>query len=408
MRRKFLFFVVLLIISPTIAGNVNLRDVTANEWREDIAFLERTLVKQHPDAFNKVYQEEFNRALQKLQTGLESLQWYEIYTSLTALVAMIGDGHTVIYPDTKLRAFPVYPYAFNNGIYIIATDENNRELLNSRLVGVDELDVKELLDVLRPVVSHDNEWGFISALPNYFTRVEIMKALNLTGEEDSLKLKLDKDGEIFERIVLPAEGDFQWVQERAQETFRSQTNDNYWYELYPDSKLLHFHYDRCKSQEGKPFIFFTCEMFSYMRRQSAEKLLLDLRYNGGGNSLILEFFMLRVLLDCKYNREGRLFVAIGRETFSSAILNAISMKKRTRAIFLGEPTGGSPRHYGAPRSFTLPNSGIIVHCSTTFWRTTFDTSEAMLPDVLIERSFEDYYYMRDPVVEYIESLPIPE
>lgn len=94
MRRKFLFFVVLLIISPTIAGNVNLRDVTANEWREDIAFLERTLVKQHPDAFNKVYQEEFNRALQKLQTGLESLQWYEIYTSLTALVAMIGDGHT--------------------------------------------------------------------------------------------------------------------------------------------------------------------------------------------------------------------------------------------------------------------------------------------------------------------------
>jgi len=103
--------------------------------------------------------------------------------------------------------------------------------------------------VLRSDFSHDNEWGFISALPNYFTRVEIMKALNLTGEEDSLKLKLDKDGEIFERIVLPAEGDFQWVQERAQETFRSQTNDNYWYELYPDSKLLHFHYDRCKSQE---------------------------------------------------------------------------------------------------------------------------------------------------------------
>ncbi len=92
MRRKFLFFIVLLIISLTVAGNVNLRDLTANEWREDIAFLERTLVKQHPDAFNKVSQEEFTRAFQKLQTDIENLQWYEIYTSLTALVAMIGDG----------------------------------------------------------------------------------------------------------------------------------------------------------------------------------------------------------------------------------------------------------------------------------------------------------------------------
>ncbi len=233
MRRKFLFFIVLLIISLTVAGNVNLRDLTANEWREDIAFLERTLVKQHPDAFNKVSQEEFTRAFQKLQTDIENLQWYEIYTSLTALVAMIGDGHTVIYPYTVLRGFPVYPYSFKDGIYIIATDENNRELLNTRLVGVNGLDMKELLDVLRPVVSHDNEWGFISALPNYFTRVEIMKALNLTGEGDGLKLKLDKDGEIFERIVLPAEGDFQWVQERAQKTYIGQTNDNYWYELYP-------------------------------------------------------------------------------------------------------------------------------------------------------------------------------
>ncbi len=129
MRRKFSVFCRATHYSSPIYPGMLIWRRHGDEWGRRTSFLERTLVKQHPDAFNKVYQEEFNRALQKLQTGLESLQWYEIYTSLTALVAMIGDGHTVIYPDTKLRAFPVYPYAFNNGIYIIATDENNRDSL---------------------------------------------------------------------------------------------------------------------------------------------------------------------------------------------------------------------------------------------------------------------------------------
>jgi hypothetical protein len=90
------------------------------------------------------------------------------------------------------------------------------------------------------------------------------------------------------------------------------------------------------------------------------------------------------MLDCKYNREGRLFVAIGRETFSSAILNAISMKSVPER-FSWENLRAAVRVTMELPSFTLPNSGITVHCSTTFWRTTSDTSEAMMPDILIEK-----------------------
>jgi len=104
------------------------------------------------------------------------------------------------------------------------------------------------------------------------------------------------------------------------------------------------------------------------------------------------------------NREGKLFVAIDRGTFSSAILNAISMSKRTKSIFVGEPTGGSPVHYGEVRKLTLPNSRIQVSCSTVLWKTTSDTSEAFMPDILIERTFEDYYLMMDRVIEAIRSF----
>jgi len=49
----------------------------------------------------------------------------------------------------------------------------------------------------------------------------------------------------------------------------------------------------------------------------------------------------------------------------------------------------------------MPNSGISVSCSTTYWKTTFDTSEAFMPDILAVKSFQDYYEMRDLAFEAV-------
>jgi len=43
----------------------------------------------------------------------------------------------------------------------------------------------------------------------------------------------------------------------------------------------------------------------------------------------------------KVNRTGRLFVLIGRETFSAAMGLSIELERQTKAIFVGEPTGSS-------------------------------------------------------------------
>jgi len=82
----------------------------------------------------------------------------------------------------------------------------------------------------------------------------------------------------------------------------------------------------------------------HLAGNSVEKLVLDSRQNSGGNSLFLEPLMIRIMLHWRFNREGKLFVMIGRENSSSAILNAISMQERTRAIFVREPKSGSPKH----------------------------------------------------------------
>ena len=101
------------------------------------------------------------------------------------------------------------------------------------------------------------------------------------------------------------------------------------------------------------------------------------------------------------NRKGRLFVVLGRRTFSSAILNAIDLKKKTEAVFYGEPTGGKPNHYGEIRTLTLPHLGLKVSYSTKYFQFVEGDEPSLIPDVLVELALDDYLALRDPVLEAI-------
>ncbi|MFW5827416.1 MAG: hypothetical protein ACOCU4_04955 [Alkalispirochaeta sp.] len=57
-------------------------------------------------------------------------------------------------------------------------------------------------------------------------------------------------------------------------------------------------------------------------------------------------------------------VIIGRDAFSFAVLNAITLKQEAGAQFVGEPSGGRPNHYGEVKMFELPNLGRTVQYST--------------------------------------------
>jgi len=133
-----------------------------------------------------------------------------------------------------------------------------------------------------------------------------------------------------------------------------------------------------------------------------ESLIIDLRNNFGGNSSLLTPFMNYVKRCDKINRKNKLFVIIGRETFSSALLNAYFLKENTSAIFLGEPTGGKPNCYGELERLTLKNSGLTVCYSTKYYKIIEDDSlPSLLPDVNIALTIQNYVNNEDPCLEYI-------
>ena len=78
-----------------------------------------------------------------------------------------------------------------------------------------------------------------------------------------------------------------------------------------------------------------------MDRLPIKKVIFDMRHNGGGSSAQGTALIKAIAKKKNINQKGTLFVVIGRQTFSSAIINTVDFKKHTQATILGEPTAGS-------------------------------------------------------------------
>ena len=79
--------------------------------------------------------------------------------------------------------------------------------------------------------------------------------------------------------------------------------------------------------------------------KKVKRVIVDLRLNGGGDNTTYGS-LLSALSDATINRKGGLFVLIGRATFSAAANFAADVDRLTKAIFVGEPTGGGVEIYG--------------------------------------------------------------
>jgi C-terminal processing protease CtpA/Prc len=133
-----------------------------------------------------------------------------------------------------------------------------------------------------------------------------------------------------------------------------------------------------------------------------ERLIIDLRQNGGGDLTKVRMHLIpAVKAHPRINQKGHLFVIIGRQTYSAAMSNATDFRRETNAILVGEPTGARPNGYQESYRFVLPNSQFNISCSTRFYQFQDEDTPAVMPDKLIEPSWDAYQAGRDPVLEWI-------
>lgn len=414
LKKKILAVLMVVAISFTFLGCDNSEKYLCKSgdrieaWQKDIDYLAEELPKKHKNLFFKLSKEEFNSKINSLKQNLNKMNDDEIRIELSKIMTSIGDAHTGINISSE-KMFPIDLYWFDDGMYVINTTEEYSQIKYSKLKKINNTDIENVIKDMTVIIPHDNEAGIKSQINFYIIMPTILKSFNIIDNVDMAKFTFeDKNGESIEVDIKALDSNqvFNKILLREKKgkdipLYMKNSNKPYWFEYLKDSKTVYFGYNKCIQTDGEQlFDDFSKELMNCINKEQAEKLVIDLRNNRGGSSPVLNKFI-KEISKSKLNRDGGIFVVVGRETFSSAILNAITLKKSTKAIFVGEPTSGKPNHYGEVKKFKLPNSQTTVRYSTKYFQNYDKDIPSFIPDKEIQLSINDYINNHDPIMEYI-------
>jgi hypothetical protein len=386
--------------------------LSADKWREDIAYLGTELPKRHKNLFSKMTREQWDSSIKTLQDQVPGLSEPEILVGLKKLFALIGDQHSDIsvFENGRLKRFPIAMYWFKDGVYVVGAADP--VLLGCRITKIGDMDIDRACDAVSTLFPHDNDSVIKKNAAPYLAFPDILHSLKLTAERDSAAFTVvDADGKTTSVIARPvaslSEAKMSFIRSGAPASaplYMKNMSKAYWVERLDSEGVIYFQYNKCADTPDYPLATFTSDLNKLLAEHADDRLVIDLRNNGGGNSSLLDPLIDDLKSNSNFNRKGKLFVIVGRQTFSSAVMNSARLRYETKAIFFGETAGGAANHFGEVREFALPNSGLSVYYSTKYFQCAPDgASSAIAPDVAITPTFAEFKAGKDPVLDGIIS-----
>ena len=416
MKPLFLFLFGFVVLNTAAQSAI-----TTQQWQDDLKFLQETIYKDYPFLFKKTTKTDFDRAVEKLSNDIPKLQEHEIVVGLARLIASFKYGHTSLGLRELKNPFHQLPlnfYEFNDGIFIQGVHKDYKVAVGARVVSVAGVPIQDALEAIYPVVPSENDQFFKAYGGLYLSMVEILHAQGILKElSDTVELTLEKDGKTFKQRfkALPkgervpteyslVQQDSIWLEARNQDTtpnYLKSLDKIYYYEYLPETKTVYIRHSQIQDDPSEDIPTFYGRVFEFIDSNDVDRLVIDVRLNGGGNNYKNKPIITGIIESKKINQVGKLFVIIGRRTFSACQNLVNEMSNYTNAIFIGEPTSENINFYGDNNRVELPNSQIPAYLSFAWWqdKPQWEGRDWLAPHIAVDMSFEDYRLNRDLVLE---------
>lgn len=434
-----------LLLSGGLAAQAQALELTPAQMREDLTFLKQEWAPQDR-SFGEEQKQAFERHVDEVAAAADTLTTEAFALDVMRAAAIARNGHTnanaaaLLGPD-----LPVRLWAFSDGLYIVKAHPDFARLLGARVDAIGSITAQEALERVHPYLSGtDQRIGFLA--PGYLTAPAVLQKIGAVDDAAEVPLTLKLADGSTETITLAAIADEDPGDERKSRLERgygvllpdAADLPGRWAHLLDDhaalplsyaprkdlrveligddQKILYIRNDRASSDDDTPLgdklagVF-----FQYILPQRPEHVVLDLRFNNGGdffNTILFSQGLPRLM-----PRDGRVLVLVGKATFSAGLTFAAMLKGAggDTVVLVGEEMGDAGRFWSEGKYVELPNSLIPVRYSPQFHdyeKGCYEIDEcywplvafgprdiSIAPEVAADLSFEAYAQGRDPVLE---------
>jgi hypothetical protein len=415
MRMSSLLLVPLAMV--TIVAGAQARPSASVTAADDVRDLGKQIEQIHPDPFRSVSRQRFESEVSGLAQQAPSLSRNELLVGMLRLIALLGprNGHTGLFPGDpahtrELHFYPLRLYQFSDGMFVV--DAQDKNLVRGRLVAIEGIPIDRVLELVRPLTPGDNASNILGLAPHFMLTAEVLAGLGVTAETGPARFTLEQpDGRRADVALtaIPARryiasfadalyGHYPSILPHASRPlYLSGSAKPLWARGLASGRAVYVGYNEVRSPT--PSMLRRIEKLA--RGTAVRRVIVDVRLNGGGDNTT--YGSLTSLFGSPaVNRRGKLYLLVGRATFSAAANFAAEIDRDTRAVVVGEPTGGGVETYGDTFPVLLPTVGWTVHIAARYHERKKGPNDRRLavgPDVRVDLSSKDYFAGKDPVLE---------
>ena len=400
-----------LLVVPALAAE----PLSAGQRREDLDFLyEKVLKGAHPNAFANTPESEFLKVKAEIEGRLETETDTEFLLDLMRLTALVGDSHTSVSVGSlaDFRGYPLSLIRRGESWYLSAAAPEDKNLLCREVVQLAGKPVEEVIEAYGALFSSDNPVHLRRSFRQACNVADIYEYLGLVEAGEPLTVTL-KGGETLTLEPVGMEERNKLEAVRISDKIKGQpetvARDAYYFARPLTEDAYYIQYNVCREAEDLSMEDFAALVAKDLEAGDYDRVLLDLRNNGGGSDGVIWplFEVLREAMD----GGARLVGLIGENTFSSALINAVEIQEMGGTL-AGENAGGSVCHFGAVKTFSLPNSKVRGQVSGKYLdlNTLLDAAAgrgvvALAPDIHVPQELADTLDGKDSLVEWCLTAP---
>jgi hypothetical protein len=269
----------------------------------DLDSLYSVIYDVHPDMFAVMPQEKFEKELNAIKLNLkDSTTAFDLYLLTAPLIHDLKDGHTALFPPSYL-SLPleydilqdIFPFSLSinakDTSIIVLKDLSEIEPIipaGSRITSCNNLTDKELIAEIAKYASGEKFSFRIATLNNRFP-ILFSVMFPVMCQDTIFDIKYTVDGINHSKIVKTI------VTNGVKENFIPESSDNsdddeknYQLEVNEELNTAIIRFDGFNLNDYVDV--FLDSSFSLIKEKNIEHLIIDLRYNGGGNSNVGDKF----------------------------------------------------------------------------------------------------------------------
>ncbi|WP_196140829.1 tetratricopeptide repeat protein [Aliikangiella sp. G2MR2-5] len=385
-------------------------------WQYDLEFLISEIKRLHVNLYHSLDRTKFEQMIVSIRKKIPELSDQEIVFELMKLVAAVGNGHNFIVPAyAKIGTFhqlPLQFYQFSDGLFIVKADQGYEQLVGSKVVAIGSTVIEEALTRTQRINARDNEMQQLWLGPHYLGMAEVLKGLDIVDNAKDISLILEnRKGTrqvIKPRLKAMSFNGFPKLPALANTNaiHNLRIKKRYWYQAIPEQSVLYIQYNYVHNDPSQPFEDFNIELRNKISALKVDNIILDLRHNAGGDGSTYPPLLKTLVQFEASNPDGKLFVIMGRNTFSAAHNLLLDINRLTSPILVGEPSGSRPNALSEAGWFKLPYSGTWGIISTQFHQASKaeDHRIWVAPHVPAMLSSKQYFSGQDPAMNAIFEI----